>query len=76
MIVTEYLNDGTLIKRYSDSGMLIERDGIRYPEAIDPANLDRVYTETNEPIDKEETDEATVSDYIEALSEMGVSVDD
>ena len=39
-----------LIKTYSDSGMMIERDGVRYSEAIDPAELNRQYTETDEPI--------------------------
>ena len=33
-----------LIKTYSDSGMMIERDGVRYSE------LNRQYTETDEPI--------------------------
>ena len=39
-----------LIKTYSDIGMMIERDGVRYSEAIDPAELNRQYTETDEPI--------------------------
>jgi hypothetical protein len=30
---------------------MIERDGVRYSEAIDPAELNRVYTETDEPIE-------------------------
>ena len=29
----------------------IERDGVRYAEAIDPAHLGRVYTETTEPVE-------------------------
>ena len=36
---------------YSDSGFMIERDGARYSEAVDPLNSDRVYTETDEPIE-------------------------
>lgn len=55
MIITEYYKtreDGVALNRtYSDKGMMIERDGIRYEEAIDPAELNRVYTETDEPID-------------------------
>jgi hypothetical protein len=44
-------SDGVeLVRTYSDIGMMIERDGIRYSEAVDPAHLDRVYTETSEPI--------------------------
>ena len=33
--------------------MMIERDGVRYCEAIDPAELNRQYTETDELIEKE-----------------------
>lgn len=55
MIVTEYYrtrSDGVVLNRtYSDKGMMIERDGVRYSEAIDPAELGRVYTETDEPIE-------------------------
>lgn len=58
MIVTEYYRtreDGVVLNRtYSDAGMKIERDGVRYDEAIDPAELDRHYTETDEPIETEE----------------------
>lgn len=57
-IITEYYmtrEDGVVLNRtYSDRGMLIERDGVRYSEAIDPAELDRQYTETDEPIYDEE----------------------
>lgn len=34
---------------YSDIGMMIERDGVRYNEAVDPADSGRIYTETDEP---------------------------
>ena len=56
MIVTEYYttrSDGVVLNRtYSDIGMMIERDGVRYAEAIDPAELNRQYTETDEPIEE------------------------
>ena len=72
MIIVEYYKtrkDGVVLNRtYSDSGMMIERDGVRYSEAIDPAELGRTYTETDEPIDMG-TDEATVEDYQTALKE-------
>lgn len=48
------INGVDYIKNYSDQGMMIERDGIRYAEAIDPLGFDRTYTETDEPIDSEE----------------------
>ena len=76
MIVTEFYRtreDGVVLNRtYSDAGMMIERDGVRYSEAIDPAELNRQYVETNEPV--EIMDEATAADYEAALREMGVEV--
>lgn len=43
---------------YSDAGMMIERDGARYSEAVDPFGSGREYIETDEPIKvrEEETD--------------------
>lgn len=58
---------------YSDSGYMIERNGVRYSEAVDPIDSGRVYTETEEPIETG-TDEATVEDYQAALNEFGVEV--
>jgi hypothetical protein len=79
MIVTEYYKtreDGVVLNRtYSDKGMMIERDGVRYDEAIDPAELNRVYTETDEPIEGyTDPTEATETDYQNALRDMGVQV--
>lgn len=55
-IITEYFRtreDGVVLNRtYSDQNMMIERDGVRYFEAIDPAELNRQYTETDEPIEE------------------------
>ena len=39
------------VKAYSDQNMMIERDGGLYSEADDFAYQQRVYTETNIPID-------------------------
>lgn len=51
-IVTEYFrtrDDGVVLNRtYSDRGVMIERDGELYEEAIDPAELNRQYVETDE----------------------------
>ena len=57
MVVTERINiNGTeYIHNYSDAGFMIERDGVRYSDAIDPIGFDRVYTETDEPIENEVT---------------------
>lgn len=78
MIQTEYLNDGTLIKHYSDAGfMLLQNEtGIKYADPIDVVPCRYTYTETDEKIDNEEVnpDEATIEDYQEALGEFGVKV--
>lgn len=58
---------------YSDSGYMIERDGVRYSEAVDTLDSGRVYTETEEPI---ATEEATEADYVEALRTLGVDIDE
>ena len=59
MIITEELtiNGRLFIKTVSDAGYMIERDGVRYSEAIDPAEFGRVYTETDEPIEPIEREE-------------------
>ena len=44
-------------RTWSDSGCLIERDGAVYSEAVDPAEFDRVYTETDIPVESEIADE-------------------
>lgn len=41
---------------YSDAGMMIERDGAMYSEALDPIGSGREYTETDVPIETEETE--------------------
>ena len=70
---TKEINGVMYAYAYSDSGFMIERDGVRYFEAVDPLDSERVYTETDEPIDMG-TDEATVEDYQTALNEFGVEV--
>lgn len=79
MIITEYFmtrEDGVVLNRtYSDVGMMIERDGVRYSEAIDPTKLNRQYTETDEPVEGF-TEDATETDYLNALNRLGVSEND
>lgn len=52
MIVKENIEIGGkgFVKQYSDGGFYIERDGEKYSEAIDPADISREYIETDEPI--------------------------
>lgn len=73
MIKTENMtiNGKSFVKTFSDSGYMVERDNIRYSEAIDPAEFNRQYTETDEPI---EGDEATEADYQNELRRLGVEV--
>lgn len=62
---------------YSDRGMMIERGGVQYADAVDPLGSGRVYTETDIPIEQDEpSDEATEEDYINALRELGVDTDE
>lgn len=72
MIITEtiLINDKEFIHTYSSSGLMIERDGIRYAEATDPVGYNRTYIETDEVIEVE----ATEQDYIDALGKVGVDV--
>ena len=60
---------------YSDSGCMIERDGARYSEAVDPLDSGRLYTETDEPINVG-TKEETVEDYKAALQILGVETEE
>lgn len=68
------INNRAFVRTYSDSGFMVERDGVRYSEAIDPAEFNRQYTETDEPIDYVETDEASEADYQNELRRLGVEV--
>ena len=59
MIKTELITvDNRQLRRtWSDAGFMIERDGAMYSEAVDPVDFDRVYTETDMPVEPESTDE-------------------
>ena len=72
---TKEINGVVYDYAYSDSGYMIERDGVRYSEAVDPLNSGRVYTETDEPVEIG-TREATEDDYKTALQILGVETED
>ena len=72
---TKEINGVVYDYTYSDSGYMIERDGVRYSEAVDPLDSGRVYTETDEPIDVGAKEE-TVEDYKAALHELGVETEE
>ena len=71
MIKTEYLNDGTLIKHYSDAGfMLLQVEtGIKYADPIDMVPCGYTYEETDELINTN-LEEAITEDHIAALGEF------
>lgn len=75
MLVRENMEIGgrVFVKTYSDDGFYIDRDGEKYSEAIDPANIQREYTETDEPVaPAEEPDETKLKsdayDYLTGRS--------
>ena len=56
MIIQEIIEGNTtLVKTYSDKGMMIRKKGTEelYSEAIDPKRFNREYEETDIPIDNE-----------------------
>lgn len=46
------------VKAFSDRNVYIERDGVEYTDADDFAYQNRIYTETDKPIEGEPQDEA------------------
>ena len=47
----EIIDGRAFVYAYSDKGMMIEREGVQYDEANDPAEFGREYIETDIPID-------------------------
>ena len=77
MILTEYLNNGTLIKHYSDKGvMLLQNEtGIMYSDPVDIYPCPFTYSETDIPVEgdgeeiTEEQVKALAYDIIIGVSE-------
>ena len=72
---TKEINGVVYSYTYSDSGYMIDRDGVRYSEAVDPLDSGRLYTETDEPIDVGPREE-TVEDYKAARHILGVETEE
>lgn len=70
MIKTEIItiNGIQFKKTWSDANYLIERDGAKYSEAVDPIDIERTYTETNEPIGPQE--DITGDEILSMLEEV------
>lgn len=75
MIVEEkiQIKENDYIKRYSDGGFYIQRDEIMYEEAIDPYELkdERIYTETDIPIEPEEELKLAPDNDVESNDDEG-----
>ena len=70
MIKTEIItiNGVQFQKTWSDANYLIERDGAKYSEAVDPIDVKRTYTETNELIDSQ--NDITSDEFLSMLEEV------
>lgn len=70
MIKTEYLNDGTLIKHYSDAGFLLLQNetGAKYSDPIDAVPCIYTYTETDELAKPDE--EITGDEFLDMIREV------
>lgn len=70
MIKIEFLNDGTLIKHYSDAGfMLLQVEtGAKYSDPVDIVPCRYTYIETDEFIDGDE--EITEDEFIDMIQEV------
>jgi hypothetical protein len=70
MIIEEYLNDGTLVKHYSDAGfMLLQNEtGVKYADPIDIVPCPYTYTETDEYIEGD--GEITGEEFLEMVKEV------
>lgn len=61
MIKEEYLNEGTLVRRYSDSGYLLLQveTGIKYSDPVDVIPCPYTYEEIDELVEAEDSLEET-----------------
>ena len=71
MIKTEFLNDGTLIKHYSDAGfMLLQVEtGMKYADPVDLVPCRYTYEETDELINVDD-DEISDDKFLDMLEEV------
>lgn len=69
MIKTELIvvDERQLRRTWSDAGFMIERDGVLYNDAVDPAEFDRVYTETDTPVESGSEDEIDPDEAVSAV---------
>ena len=72
MIKTELLNDGKLIKHYSDAGFLLLQveTGVKYSDPIDVVPCAYTYTETDELIEGDGEVEVTGDEFLNMVKEV------
>ena len=74
MIKFEYLNDGTLIRHYSDAGFLLLQNetGAKYSDPIDAVPCQYTYTETDELVESDGSsdDEISGEEFLEMIKEV------
>lgn len=72
MILTEYLNDGTLVKHYSDAGFMLRQieTGAEYAEPIDLVPCVYTYEETEKYIDGDGNEEVTGDEFLSMVKEV------
>lgn len=70
MIKSEYLNDGTLIRQWSDAGVMLLQveTGAMYSDPVDLVPCRYTYVETEELVDGD--DEITDQEFINMLEEV------
>lgn len=58
MIITEYLNNETLIKHYSDKGVMLLQveTGVMYSDPVDVVPCRYTYEETDIPVEGDESE--------------------
>lgn len=61
---TETIGERSFIVSVSDSGFMISRDGALYSEAWDPEGTNRIYEETDIPIEGNEPELTLFQDQI------------
>lgn len=72
MIKTELLNDGKLIRHYSDKGVLLLQieTGVKYLDPVDVVPCLYTYIETDEFPEEENNEEITGEDFKAMVEEV------
>lgn len=71
MILTEFSNDGKLIKHYSDKGVMLLQveTGVKYADPVDVVPCRYTYEETDEPIENNDED-VTGEEFLAMVKEV------